>query len=156
MSGDVVVGALAVLLGVAYSAQALKLPKAMIGNPWAPIYFPFTLGVIMTVLGAVLCIRTLRLRQHAGEEQGENKESKEKPAVDKDFPRLALGTIALCILYAAIFNRLGFIAATMVFLGAMLFLVNGRKAWFTNILVSVVFTLGTWFTFERLLMINLP
>ncbi|HBK59553.1 MAG TPA: tripartite tricarboxylate transporter TctB family protein, partial [Firmicutes bacterium] len=31
-----------------------------------------------------------------------------------------------------------------------------KRGWLANILVSVVFTFGTWLTFERLLMIHLP
>ena len=59
-------------------------------------------------------------------------------------------------MYAAAFNRFGFIVSTLLFLGGMLFLVNGRKAWLTNIAVSAAFTFGAWGLFEKLLMINLP
>jgi len=156
MSGDFTVGALAVLIGVVYSAQALRLPRAMIGNPWAPTYFPLGIGVIMTILGAALCLRNLHRRKPAEQAENQATQAHDKPAVDKEFPRLALCTIGLCILYAAIFSRLGFIVSTLLFLGAMLFLVNGKRGWVANILVSVVFTFGTWLTFERLLMIHLP
>ncbi len=156
MSGDFMVGALAVLIGLVYSAGALRLPRAMIGNPWAPTYFPLGIGVIMTILGAALCLRNLRRREPTERAQDQASQAQDKPAVDKDFPRLALCTIGLCILYAMIFSRLGFIVSTLLFLGAMLFLVNGKRGWLANILVSVVFTFGTWFTFERLLMIHLP
>ncbi|MEA4883749.1 MAG: tripartite tricarboxylate transporter TctB family protein [Clostridia bacterium] len=157
MNGDFTVGLLAVLIGVIYSAQSLRLPKAMIGNPWAPVYFPLTLGVLMTVLGAALCLKNIgKRRPVASKGPKEAKEPEKKPQVDKEFPKLALGTIALCILYAVAFNKLGFIVSTILFLGAMLFLVNGLKGWRANIAVAVLFTYGIWFTFDRLLMISLP
>ena len=42
------------VLGVLYGIQAWHLPKALIGNPWAPVYFPLGLGILMTALGALL------------------------------------------------------------------------------------------------------
>ncbi len=157
MNGDSVVGAVAALLGIVYSLQALRLPKALIGNPWAPMYFPLGLGAAMTILGAVLCLSSLRsARKHKTDETRKASESQAKPAVDKEFARLALGTIGLCVLYAAAFMRLGFVVSTLLFLGAMLFVVNGIRRWLTNIIVTVAFTYGTWFAFERLLMIHLP
>lgn len=157
MSGDSVVGALAVLIGIVYSLQTLRLPKALIGNPWAPMYFPLGIGAVMTILGAALLSSSLRsARRRAPAATRQDGEPQAKPAVDKEFPRLALGTIGLCVLYAAAFTRLGFVVSTLLFLGAMLFLVNGARRWLTNIIVSVAFTYGTWFAFERLLMIHLP
>jgi len=157
MNGDSVVGAAAALLGMVYSLQALRLPKALIGNPWAPMYFPLGIGAVMTILGAVLCLSSLRsARKHKTAETRKASESQAKPAVDKEFPRLALGTIGLCVLYAATFMRLGFVVSTLLFLGAMLFLVNGIRRRLTNIIVTAAFTYGIWFAFERLLMIHLP
>lgn len=160
MNGDFVVGALAVLIGLVYSLKALRLPRALIGNPWAPMYFPLGIGAAMTILGAVLCVSSLRsARKHDPVHTArapKDGESPTKPAVDKEFPRLALGTIGLCVLYAATFTRLGFVVSTLLFLGALLFLVNGAKRWLANIIVSAAFTFGAWFTFERLLMIHLP
>jgi len=156
MKGDLFVGAVAVVLGVLYSAMSLRLPKAMIGKPWAPIYFPLALGVMMALLGALLCVNSLKTHKKKASGQEEGSGSEGKQAVDKDFPKLAIGTVVLCLLYAAAFNRFGFIVSTLLFLGGMLFLVNGRKAWLTNIAVSAAFTFGAWGLFEKLLMINLP
>uniref|UniRef100_UPI0033241479 tripartite tricarboxylate transporter TctB family protein n=1 Tax=Aminomonas paucivorans TaxID=81412 RepID=UPI0033241479 len=54
------VGLAAVVLGVLYGIQAWHLPKALIGNPWAPVYFPLGLGILMTVLGALLLFQEAR------------------------------------------------------------------------------------------------
>jgi putative tricarboxylic transport membrane protein len=50
----------------------------------------------------------------------------------------------------------GFIPSTLVFLGAMLFLINGSRAWKLNAVITLGFTFGAWYVFVRLFQINLP
>jgi putative tricarboxylic transport membrane protein len=79
-----------------------------------------------------------------------------KSQKDKSYIILIIGTIIICVVYAAIFNIVGFIISTLFFLGGMLFLVNGSKAWLTNTVITVVFTFAVWYAFEKILMISLP
>ena len=46
MNSDVIIGIAGLTLGISYLIQSLNLPKAFIGNPWAPIYFPLSLGAV--------------------------------------------------------------------------------------------------------------
>ena len=142
---DSIVGIFAIFLGAIYSAQSLALPKASIGNPWAPIYFPVSLGVLLIAVGVMILVKAL-------------KHSKEGSRLS--FPREALiligGTLLICAVYAFIFERIGFIPSTMIFMGSVLTLINEFKNWKINLIVSVSFTLLIWGVFEKLFYINLP
>ncbi|MGJ5708507.1 tripartite tricarboxylate transporter TctB family protein, partial [Staphylococcus equorum] len=73
----------------------------------------------------------------------------------KTFIRIVL-TIVLTVIYALIFERLGFLISTIIFLGAIMFLINGYKRWLQNILVTVIFSGIAWYTFAQLLNVSLP
>jgi putative tricarboxylic transport membrane protein len=145
MNKDLITGICAVIFGGVYAAQALQLPKATIGNPLAPVYFPLGLGILMVAIGLVQIAAAIREKQ----------EHKTK-AKDEGYAILILGTALLGVLYALIFEHVGFIISTLFFLGGILFLVNGPKAWKMNTSVTVIFTLSIWYVFEQVLSISLP
>ncbi|QSQ08787.1 hypothetical protein H0A61_01132 [Koleobacter methoxysyntrophicus] len=144
-----IVGIAGILVGVVYSIQALQLPKATIGNPWAPIYFPAALGILMTAIGIVIVAVELSKGRAADKGKG-------KDRGDRGYVKLILGTIIICIFYALIFDRIGFIVSTLLFLGGILFLINGLRAWKMNTAITAAFTFGIWYIFEKILMISLP
>ncbi|MCX7827764.1 MAG: tripartite tricarboxylate transporter TctB family protein [Thermanaerothrix sp.] len=143
------VGSAAILIGVVYTIQAFMLPKAMVGNPWAPLYFPIGLGLLMVALGGILVLLEVRkgLKPSGGTSMVHFNPSS---------LRLIAGTSAACVVYAAMFERIGFVPSTALFLGAMLFMVNGIKSWKLNLVISAAFTAGAWYTFVKLFQINLP
>lgn len=149
MHPDLIPGIISVIFGTVYTSQAIVLPKANIGNPWAPIYFPLSLGVLLVAFGIGLILKARAEKRAAG-----------KAAKHVYFDRASLfliaGTIVICVLYAMIFEKVGFIIATMLFVGSLLFIVNGIKSWKVNIITSVAFTLVIWYIFEKLFYINLP
>lgn len=142
-----IVGIAGILVGVVYFIQALQLPKATIGNPWAPIYFPAALGILMTVIGVVIVATEISKGRTA---------DKGKDRRDRGYVKLISGTIIICIFYALIFDRIGFVVSTLLFLGGILFLVNGLRAWKMNTAITAAFTFGIWYIFEKILMISLP
>ncbi len=144
MNSDVIIGIAGLTLGISYFIQSLSLPKAFIGNPWAPIYFPSSLGVLMTLCSVMLLCGTLRHKK-----KGE-KFSTQVPWF------LIIGTIAIGSVYAILFDRIGFIPSTIIFIGTMLFLVNDTKSWLLNIILAVCLTLSVWYCFEKVLYITMP
>ncbi|WP_250543369.1 tripartite tricarboxylate transporter TctB family protein, partial [Staphylococcus pseudoxylosus] len=60
------------------------------------------------------------------------------------------------IIYAFIFEPFGFLISTILFLGCIMFLINGYKRWLQNILVTVIFSGIAWYTFSQLLDVSLP
>ena len=149
MRPNALVGFTALFLGIVYAIQAFNLPKAMIGNPWAPVYFPVGLGILMACLGLLQVV--LEARKGLT-----NLEGVKRPKFQASSLKLIFGAAALCILYALIFERLGFIISTLIFLGALLFLINGPKAWKLNSILTAGFTFGAWYMFVKLFQINLP
>jgi putative tricarboxylic transport membrane protein len=65
-------------------------------------------------------------------------------------------TCLACIIYAILFNRIGYVLSTIVFLEAMLLLFNGKKKWKTNTIVAVVFSVFIYIVFSKLLGVILP
>ncbi|MBL3593479.1 MAG: tripartite tricarboxylate transporter TctB family protein [Synergistaceae bacterium] len=142
MRSDVLVGAVSILFGMAYTVQTLHLPKAMVGNPWAPLFFPLALGVLLVAMGIVVLLKGLRHHPSSAKKGGSK--------------RLIVVTILICLAYTALFERIGFIPSTILFLGGLLFAVNGAKAWIVNSLIAVTFSFGVWYVFEKIFYMNLP
>lgn len=148
MNPNLVVGIVSTVLGLVYTLMTLRIPKASIGSPWAPVLFPLGLGVLMTVLGVYLTMMSLLKDKRIFTQQ-------RKP-LNKDFIELMVGTIVGMLAYAFLFDRIGFIASTLLFMGGIMFMVNGRKAWIKNLSVAAIFTLTVWYVFTGVLKVNLP
>ncbi|QVL36727.1 tripartite tricarboxylate transporter TctB family protein [Aminirod propionatiphilus] len=142
MRSDSIVGIVSLLFGMAYTVQTLHLPKAMVGNPWAPLFFPLTLGVLLMAVGAVVLLQGLRQAKAEAKKKGSK--------------RLIVVTVLICLVYSALFEHLGFILSTILFLGGLLFVINGARAWKVNSVIAVTFSLGVWYVFEKIFYMNLP
>ncbi|KYO66990.1 tripartite tricarboxylate transporter TctB family protein [Thermovenabulum gondwanense] len=150
MKKDMVTGLSAIILGLLYTYKALSLPKASIGNPMAPLYFPLSLGVLMILIGVIVVIveKSTKIISESKKEAIDEK--------DKGYIKLIIGTIIASIIYAILFDKIGFIISTILFLSFILFMINGKEKWVTNIIVSVLFTFSVWYIFEKLINISLP
>lgn len=145
------VPALIIIVSVVWFIASLLLPKAPLGDPNGPMYFPLALSLFMLIMGVIYFIQELKVRY------------KEKGILNAlkagRTPRLLIVTIILCLLYSAIFESVGFLISTILFLGVLLFFINGFhgwKTWITNIAVSVLFSFVMWYGFSQLLGIGLP
>lgn len=146
MNGDVIVGLFSVVFSIVYTAASWLLPDAAIGDPMAPKYFPLVTGALATIFSVMLIARGLRKGPAA----------KKGKAPDKGYWILIAGLMVCCLVYAAVLERAGFIASTIGFLGAMLFLINGPKGWKANIITAVCFSVGVWYIFDKIFKITLP
>ncbi len=143
------VGLVAIILGVVYSFQAYALPRAPIGNPMAPVYFPLGLGVLMTLLGAVIF--------YIEAKKGLNSDDKSKrPQFHFKSMKLIFIVIGLCLLYTAMFDYAGFVFSTLVFLMAMLTFINGKERVKQNAILTICFSFGMWYIFVHIFQISLP
>ena len=68
---------------------------------------------------------------------------------------LAPLVIALCVLYVALFDSLGYVLVSAVISIVIMWLIGKRKP-VTVILVSVRVPLVMWFIFYKLLTVNIP
>jgi len=144
-------GLIAILLGIIYSYQSYHLPRAAIGKAMAPIYFPLGLGILMVIFGIILFTQTwfkYGIKFHT--------ESTEKKPGLSYTTKLIMFTSTISIIYALLFDVLGYVLSTILFLGTILFVVNGKKQWKVNMLVSISFALAIYLVFSNLLGIVLP
>lgn len=146
MNPEMVVGLFSALFGTVYTVAAWNLPDAAIGNPMAPKYFPLVVGILSIIFSVMLLLKASKNKSFV----------KKKKSADPGYWVLIAGLIASCLIYALILERIGFLIATPLFLGSMLFLVNGLGGWKMNVLVSVLFSSGVWYIFEKIFMITLP
>lgn len=132
--------------GTVYTVTTLKLPRAVVGNPMGPLYFPLAFGILTIVIGLVMLIQDLRNMESS---------THEKKAAKKGALNIVFGA-SLCLVYALLFSRIGFFISTVLFLTTFLFMLNGPKRWFMNVSVAVLYTVGVWYLFEKVFLIDLP
>lgn len=149
MSANSFAGIVSIVLGLVYSLQAYNLPRATIGGPMAPIYFPLGLGVIMTIFGIVILVQEVASGRHKN-----SGGSKEKGL--SYTAKLITYTCIVSIIYAFIFEKTGFVISTFLFMEAILFAVNGKSQWKINTLVSALFSIGIYVLFAKAFGISLP
>ncbi|WP_163528979.1 tripartite tricarboxylate transporter TctB family protein [Halobacillus ihumii] len=136
------------LFSIIFLIASLNLPKANLGNPDAPMYFPVGISVIMLIFSIIYFIQELR-NLHV-----ENEEIKQ--ILSGRTPKLIGFTLAFGIIYAFMFNPLGYLISTIIYLGALLFYLNGYKKWLVNIIVTISFSFISWYAFSELLGVSLP
>ena len=150
MTWNLITGLIATLIGVVYGWQALRLPHASFGTKTGHIIYPVILGSLMILLGLGLVLKELLAKG---------------PKDPKSIPKFGKLTqhgreIGIAILaslgYALIFEPLGYIISTILYLLAVLFLVNGRAKPVRSILVAVLFSIGVYVLFAVFLGIQLP
>lgn len=152
MTMNLITGIAAIVIGGAYTLMAYLLPRAPFGNPTRHMLFPLIIGIVMVGLGAVLMIMELGKLAKA--------KDSDKVTLPKTLSRYGKEiavTIGASIVYALIFERVGYVIATILYLGTILFLINhGKKGRVTNVLVAVVFSVGVYTLFAYVLGIQLP
>jgi putative tricarboxylic transport membrane protein len=143
------VGLSAIIFGIAYGVQAFGLPRAPIGNPLAPVFFPLGLAGLMVIFGAAIFIIEAK--------KGLNSDDKGKrPKFGFQTMKLIWVAIVLCLLYSVIFNYLGFVISTVIFLMLLLTAINGAEKTVSNAVISLVYSFGMWYVFVKIFQISLP
>jgi putative tricarboxylic transport membrane protein len=139
--------AIAVLaFGLVYTIAAWNLPRAPVGNPLGPVYFPLGLGLLVTIIGSLMLL------------QSSKSQVKEEKTIGKHgkYASRIMIVLLLCVGYALVFRVLGFLISTLAFLSAFLIILNGLKKWFLSVSIALLYTLGVWYLFEKVFLINLP
>lgn len=66
-----------------------------------------------------------------------------------------LAVVALCVLFVAAFEALGYVLVSAV-IAAVIMLLIGKRNWVQIVLVSVLVPLGMWLIFYKVLTVNIP
>ncbi len=138
------------LAGLIYLIMVYQLPAASIGNPNAPKIFPGMLSVLMVGLAITVLV------QEARAITGDNQTVSAGTGLDLENVRQIGLTIVCAIIYALLFDRLGYVIATIIFLEGVLSIFNGYKNWKQNTLVAVIFSIVVYVLFFKILNVYLP
>jgi putative tricarboxylic transport membrane protein len=131
-----------VLLAAVYFYATAQIPTLEIGDPLGPKAFPRLLGIGLLITAAVLFFE---IRAAAKEPR-----AKAPQAQDGDNNHLwAIAAVTVWTgVYYAVFDSLGYIIATAAYLLGLTGYFH-RGKWVANILVSVLFPIGTYLMFVK-------
>jgi len=145
-----IIGIIVTVLGVLYTFYAFALPKAAIGNPMGPLYFPIALGIVLSILGVILIIRS-----DFSKIKTSIRFIKDQTLEDKKVTFMIAMTCISGIVYGVLFDLIGFVVSTIIFLMSILTMTNPKKH-IQNTIISVLFSGSVYALFKFALGIPLP
>lgn len=109
--------------------------------------FPLFIGICLAFMGLILAVRSiLRIRKQT--------EADIKKLNKRDL--LLAGALAVSFLiYTLLVKPLGYILATFCFFLLFMYMF-GERRWLRMILISVVFSVGVYFLFQKVFFVMLP
>jgi len=125
--------------------EARKLTLGTLGRP-GPGLFPFALGVALCAVAVALVVRAWRLAEGAA--AGTAPADRPHPAVRARWPKVTYTLLAM-LLYAFLFEVLGFPAATALLMLFLLRVIEPQR-WSVALGVAVATALGAFGLFKWL------
>lgn len=149
MNVSMIMSVVVTMIGFVYTLSTFLLPQARIGVPYEPKIFPAILGISLLVLGTVLVVQEIRLLAKA-------KGPVTKVSFIGEEQKNILFTLLNGLLYALLFDRIGYVFATFIFLNIQLFIFRGKKTWKSTLLISLIFSVVAFILFNTLMGVYLP
>lgn len=137
------------VLAVVYGTAASRLPVPAFSDPVGPRMFPY-------ILAAGLCIASVALIIEHG--LLKRRDADQGPASVKGedgVSGVALVALAMLAAYYMVFDYLGFLVATPLFLLAFLTYSN-RRQWKVNLIVALLFPVAAYLLLDTLFGARLP
>jgi len=148
MTKDRAASLLFLLTGIYGLFFSIQLPMGRWNEP-GPGVFPITLSILLLVSGVSWFILGKR---GAGEKSQEEKADWRDIINTLSTPLKIVGITALLILA---FNRMGYIAASSLYIFVLLFWVSRYRV-IVSILLGLSIGIGSWYFFEKVLAVQLP
>ena len=148
-TADRVIFVCILILAAGYFYATEKLPSLEIGDPLGPKAFPRLLGILLVVTAGILLFEMIRGRKAAAPS-----DVPFRGLADRTSYLIVGGVTAWTFLYFLVFERLGYILATIVYLIALMAFLN-RGKWIANIVTAVGFAFGCYIMFVKILGVNL-
>jgi putative tricarboxylic transport membrane protein len=148
MADRVIFVCILILAGVYFYATE-KLPSLEIGDPLGPKAFPRLLGILLVVTAGILLYEIVRGRKTAPASDVPSR----GPA-DRTSYLIVGGVTIWTFLYFLVFERLGYIIATTIYLIALMAFLN-RGKWTANLVTAIAFSIGSYVMFVKVLGVNL-
>lgn len=136
-------GIVFLLLGAGIVAHSMTISQSVYGSAVGPRLFPLGLGSILILLSLRLIYETFKYKS-------EPKQKKET----LDYKRFGIVLIAL-ILYVLLFETLGYVICTFLFLFvAFQTMEKGKRI--RSAIIAAVFSCGIYYVYVELMQGNLP
>jgi len=151
---DRIIVACTVVLALLYFYGTSLIPSLQIGDPLGPKAFPYLIGIGLLVSAAWLLLETLQAGKADAAEKQELPHQADMGPEDHRHLLVIAGVVAWTAIYFALFEPVGFLLATPVALLGLMAYFN-RNKWLANVSTSVLFPVGTYFLFSKVLGVNL-
>jgi putative tricarboxylic transport membrane protein len=142
------------IVAAIYLVVDAGLPTARIGDPLGPKAFPALVGGGLILSALLLVLETWSKRRALVESRAETR-PEPRSTDEKHLYLVMIGMVAWAGLYYFVFETLGYLLATPIFLFGLLSYFNHRK-YLTNVLVALGFTAVVYLLFSILLGVPLP
>jgi putative tricarboxylic transport membrane protein len=146
MTYDRIILICTVLIAVIYLVASQQIPTLEIGDPLGPKAFPRLLGVALLLAAGLFGFELWKDRG--------KKEEKTAPVFDRQVMPVLAAVVAWTAVYYFVFNELGFVVATSVFLLPLMAYFN-RGKWIANVASAIGFSALIYWLFVKL-DVNLP
>lgn len=148
---DAFTGLFSVTFGLIYGGHAYTMPRAMFGNPMDPIYFPLGIAFLAVLIGVLLLLNSNLKASLLAYKNIINED-----AIKKNDRRRIFYTCIISVAYALLFEHLGYVISTFLFMAAMITITSGFKDWKKSVIVALIFSVAVFFIFNTLLAVSLP
>ena len=130
-----------ILAGVYFWATE-QLPSLEIGDPLGPKAFPRLLGACLIITAIVLLLEILRARKTAPAAAPQS-------TANHGSYKVVAAAAAWTLVYFLVFELLGYVIATSIYLLALMAYFN-RGKWVANVLTAILFSLISYWMFKIL------
>ncbi len=143
---DRIIGVVTLLVAAVYLYATTQIPTLEIGDPLGPKAFPVILGISLIAAAILLFVETLKA-DAAPVAAG--------PRENRRHWWLIGGVVVWTALYFGVFDYAGYLVATTVYLLVLTGVFN-RGKWLANVLTSVLWAVGSYVLFVKILGVVLP
>jgi putative tricarboxylic transport membrane protein len=136
-------------LGLVYGLGAALLPPAAFGDPNAPKVYPLIIAGLLVVFSIVLLVVEL----------GKQKEGKAEKKVQfklENEGKLVTFVTVCCVAYALIFEPIGYVVSTFLFLEAIMVFISKGKKMLMPTICALAFAVGVYLLFNNVFGVTLP
>lgn len=149
MADRIIFVCILVLAGIYFWATS-KIPTLEIGDPLGPKAFPRLLGIGLLITAAMLLAEIIRDRK-AVKKPAASAEPKE----DNNYGVVIGAVIATAVFFLA-FESVGYVITVTIYLTLMMNFFNRKGRWLVNTLTALIYGIGSYYAFTKLLGVNLP
>jgi putative tricarboxylic transport membrane protein len=141
------ISAFGFVLAVAYGTAASRLSIPAFSDPVGPRMFPYLVAAGLCLASVAMTLEHFALKRRATD--------KEELEVDDGLTSVALAALGMLAVYYVVFDYLGFLVATALFLIVFLNYTN-RGHWKLNLVIAMLFPLAAYLLLDTLFGARLP